>query len=254
MTGLVIAITQPAAALRGCPLTMTDQILESTLPRRRINYLAIAVGTALGGLGVYLAVRVPEVRNAFLSLTPFRLGGHADIQRRMLAPRSVALASVGLAALLFLLMAWGPVRRALLAGVSRGAVLATVVLFVQGLAAVAVVVNLHAYHMRQFGRSAATVPADAVMAHTLPQAWPDHIVLSGMTGLDARIAYRTNSPDPFFLPALCYPIQFHQVWPATDDWRADEDFTAAVAARGLTHMLEYAPLDRGRPLRVTKLD
>jgi hypothetical protein len=216
--------------------------------------VVLALLVALVGVAAWLVLRQPAWRAWLIALVPQRPGIEQAAVRRILAPRSVLLAGVCIAALTGLCWAIPGTRQRMARTVSTGGALMVLFALVQVLVAVAVVINLHAYFLRQYHRPVGLIPAERVLSYTVPQAWPDSRALLRQVPRDARIGLKVNGPDLFLLPALAYPVAFYEAYPA-DASRPNIDpaFEAVTASRELTHILEYRPMDRANPFDLRPL-
>jgi hypothetical protein len=207
----------------------------------------IVLGAAIAS---YLVLRQPAWREVIVSVVPHRFTIELARVRQALVPRSIVLSGVGCGLLLVGLALSASLRAEMLTPLARGRRLLAGFAMVQVVIAVAVVINLHAYYLRQYHRPVCAVEDEAVLAYTLPQRWPDVASLRQLVPPDARLAYKSDD-DLYMLPALAYPLTLYDAYPWDDaNWQADEAFARLVREKGITHLLKYSPGDRANPIRL----
>ena len=225
-----------------------------TATKSRWSPVALALLVALLGVVAWLVLRQPAWRAWLVALAPQRPAIHQAAVRQILAPRSVLLAGLGIATMAGLCLASRRCRRQAMRPIPGSAAAVALLALLQVLVAVAVVVNLHAYFARQYGRPVGRIPEDAVLTYTVPQAWPDSRELLRRLPQDAQVGVKVDGPDLFLLPAMAYPIGFFEAYPAEPARPlADPEFATIARSRGLTHVLEYRPMDRANPFNLRSL-
>ncbi|MCX7018042.1 MAG: hypothetical protein NTY46_03390 [Candidatus Sumerlaeota bacterium] len=216
--------------------------------------ICLLAAVAVFSLLAWLVLRQPALRAQLMSMANHRLITSPVRMRELLAPRSVFLAGCSMAVLVALFSIGNGFRRALFTPIPKTHRAVFLFALLQALVAMAVIINLQAYFLRQYGRPAGLVDADAVMTQTLPQAWPDSKRLASVTDAGARVAFRTDTPDIFFLPALSYPRAFFEILPVDENaLNSDAQFLRFRAEKGLTHYLRHEPFDRAHPLILRSL-
>ena len=227
---------------------------RSLTPQARF---ATPLGATIAAVAVcavsWVVLRHPPARAFLLGLAGHRLSGPAEQVRFLLAPRSVLTAAVAVCAVCALGAAIPSWRRRLGERLRPASWLVAFVLCLQVSVAFAVVANGEWFFLRQFRKPAGFVNAETVLSYSLPQAWPDsRRLLALLDPKTDRVAMRVEGDDRFFLPSLCYPLEFYDIWPTDpSNWRADPGFLARANHARLTHLLIYRPLDRANPIELS---
>jgi hypothetical protein len=230
----------------------------ATAPKRGERGVPFGVVVVLAGasaLFAYAVLRVPEWRVALLALASHRVDTPDARLCSILAPRSIAIAGAGALVACGLASCFAAARQVFSVRLPWTLAVATWAGLTHALIAAAVVINTLYYFPRQYGRLPWSVTTDEVLAHVLPQAWPDVKALRQLAGADARFAFRPPDQDQFFLPALAYPLEFYDIWPRDEsDWRSDPEFVNRARQLRLTHLLRYEPHNRQHPLWLRALE
>ena len=194
---------------QGCGVSMEREMSRREAALRPFSsaFSALLAALALAVVS-YLALRHPALRQWLLDLVPHRYSTPMSIQRQMLAPRSILIAGVLVAAagaLSFAVPRWRAEALRRLCWRDWGAIL---VLCFGAMLALAPVVNMEAFYLRQFGRPAGMVPRGEVLEYLMPQAYPDAQALKARVPANARIAltdYAGDAHNMYLLNALVYP-------------------------------------------------
>ncbi|MCX7718642.1 MAG: hypothetical protein N2111_09630 [Candidatus Sumerlaeaceae bacterium] len=220
-----------------------------------IPYGVVMVLAGASAVVAYAVLRVPEWRAALMAMASHRVDTPDTRLCSMLAPRSVALAGAGALVTCMLAYCFAGTRQILSVRLPWAMAVVTWASLTHALIAAAIVINTLYYFPRQYGRPLWSVTPDEVLTHVLPQAWPDAKALRRLAGAQARFAFRPPDQDPFFLPALTYPLEFYDIWPRDEsDWLSDAEFVKAARKLRLTHLLRYEPHNRQHPLWLRALD
>ena len=215
-----------------------------------VTALALAVAS-------YLVLRQPQLRQWLLDLVPHRYSTPMSVQRQLLAPRSILLAGLVVAAAGALVLVVPRWRAGAFKRLSR-LDWATMLVFCFGsMLALAPVVDMEAFYLRQFGRPAGVVPRAEVMEYLMPQAYPDAQALKARVPANARIAltdYAGDAHNMYLLNALVYPVALYdatQMTSGTADGQPPTDF---LARNKINALLRYDPKDRANPLWIRKVN
>lgn len=228
----------------------------SDTPSGRMTAEVVALFVAgFVGLLAWLALRQPWLRQHLVELVPHRYPIAFAFERQILAPRSVALASVvlWLLALLSLLREkiW---RRALKPQRSIGFSTALFVAF-QSLIAISVVMNLNSYFLRTFHRPPCRINATEIYMHWIPQAFPHSLQLRQRVSEQARIALYVEGGafNRYLFSALVYPIRCYYGESLTSGADSAASAIAELRKRGVEYYLHYDPFSTTEPLQLRRI-
>ena len=179
------------------------------LPRTPAGIIGVS---AAAMLLAYAALRIPPVRDFLCGITLHRPTVEASMQRRLLAPRSAALAGIAGLGLLVFAMAWRRGRAAMLAEIPRARRGVGLVITIQSMLALALVVNLTAARVRRFGPEFGLIDIDRQLEAAIPETTQiDAEIIRGEFSEAKKIAFPLSwsqletGGDAFLLNALIYP-------------------------------------------------
>ncbi len=208
-------------------------------------------------IAAWLILRQPEWRAALVGMVTHRTPTAFAAQRQILAPRSVALAGA-----LFIMVGCGLIlsKRSSEESGETNWVARFTQLFIsmQGLVAVAVVINLFAFFLRTFGTPPCALDADSLFRYWVPQAYPHSLALMKEIGDEPKgIALRAEGGtfNRYLFSALIYP---HRVYAADHVERkhlpSDPALNELRAKRTVDMFLYYDPYSTTQPLTLYRLE
>jgi hypothetical protein len=232
-------------------------------PRRReavsrplLNAFSALVVAAAIAIACYLALRQPQLRQWLMERVPHRYATPMSYQRQLLAPRSVLLAGalvVAAGSVTLLVPRW---RRGAMARLGWGDWATAVVFCLGAMLALAPVVNMEAFYLRQFGRPAGVVPREEVLGYLMPQAFPDARTLRARVPANARVAitdYAGDAHNLYLLNALAYPVALYDATDATSGAVDALPSAEFLRRNNIDFVLRYNPKDRTDPLRLREV-
>jgi hypothetical protein len=211
---------------------------------REWQALAVIVVACVAG---YLLLRIPELRNWFLSLTPHRWHTPFVRQRQYLAPRSILFSGAILAVVIAGLSFFAVTRHQLLFPLNHRQVFATFFGAVMSAIALAVFINLESYFFERYRKPIWEISDSEVLSYILPQTWPDSRRLMHELPPGARIALQAPNEFLYWIPALCYPLEFYHDFSGGPNWTHSSTFPDFAKKYGLTYILDYKGFDRSHP-------
>ena len=165
--------------------------------------------SAAAMLLAYAALRMPPVRDFLCGIVLHRPTVEASMQRRLLAPRSAALAGAAGLALLTVALTTRLGRSAMLAEISLAHRGVAFLITMQSMLALALVVNLTAVRMRRFGPDFGLIDIDRQLEAAIPEAtqtdaWAIRRTEARKIALPLTWTQHNTGGDAFLLNALMY--------------------------------------------------